>query len=39
MDGLLGNGTNEAQMLQTIRSKVRKQSDANPSAPTPMAKS
>ena len=38
MIGLLGKGTNEAQKLQTIRSKVRKHNDANPPAPAPAAK-
>lgn len=33
MAGLLGKGTNEAQKLQSIRSKVRKHNDANPQTP------
>ena len=35
--GLLGKGTPAAQKLQTIRSKVRKHSDANSPTPTPPA--
>jgi hypothetical protein len=38
MIGLLGKGSTEAQKLQTIRSKVRKHSAANPPVPTPAAK-
>ena len=35
MAGLLGKGTPAAKKLQTIRSKVRKHSDANSPTPTP----
>jgi hypothetical protein len=38
MIGLLGKGTNEANKLQTIRSKVRNHNAANPPAPTPAVK-
>jgi hypothetical protein len=38
MIGLLGKGTNEAQKLQTIRSKVRNHDNANPPAPASSAK-
>jgi hypothetical protein len=35
MAGLLGKGPTEAKKLQTIRSKVRKHSSANPPTPAP----
>ena len=36
--GLLGKGTTEANILQSIRSKVRQHNDANPPAPAAAAK-
>lgn len=38
MIGLLGKGTTAAKKLQTIRSKVRRHTSANPPAPAPGAK-
>lgn len=38
MMGLLGKGTNEAQKLQTIRSKVRQHTTSNPPAPAATSK-
>jgi hypothetical protein len=38
MMGLLGKGTNEAQKLQSIRSKVRQHNTVNPPAPAAAAK-